>query len=643
MGVFALVASASTPSRAEEPEALDVTVRGEARSDRPAGLTRGETRATPGAFDDPFRSIGAMPGVTPMTSFVPYFFVRGAPPGNVGYFLDGVRVPSVFHVGIGPSVVHPALVERVDFHAGPYPARHGRFAGGIVSARTEPPRAYWHGEASLRLFDAGALVEAPFAERRGTVLLAGRYSYASTLLSLVSPDVDLGYWDYQGRASYDLTRRDRISALWFGAADFLEDESETPREVILDAEFHRLDLRYDVHERDARVLRLAVTLGFDETRSSGLRRIEDLSVGSRVELARRLGRGATFEAGADVRVDAFDSEWNPPCVGAGCPVAQDVFDAPRDSQIDATFAELFPPREDLEAGVHASVSYRLARGATVSPGVRVDAYSSEGESAIGVDPRLSGRFQVHPDVALLPAFGVVHQLPSFLPGAGFQISGIRGGLQRAIQTSMGLEAELPHGVTATVTGFRHAVLGLTDPLGTTRGGGLGVERFTRRSTGLTHGLELGLRRPLSKRIGGFVSYTLSRSTRTIDGRTVPSAFDRTHVLSTAIGYRLAPTWRAGIRSSFYSGFPKDEQNIYRPPLERPDRVRPFFRLDWRLEKSFPIGDAARLAVVLEMMNATFAPEVYDVECDAELVRGGDCREVDLGPVTVPSVGLEAAF
>ena len=34
-----------------------------------------------------------MPGVTPFASGVPFFFVRGAPPGNVGYFLDGVRVP----------------------------------------------------------------------------------------------------------------------------------------------------------------------------------------------------------------------------------------------------------------------------------------------------------------------------------------------------------------------------------------------------------------------------------------------------------------------------------------------------------------------------------------------------------------------
>ena len=46
-------------------------------------------------------------------SGLPFFFIRGAPPGNAGYFLDGVRVPLLFHVGAGPSVVHPALIVRV--------------------------------------------------------------------------------------------------------------------------------------------------------------------------------------------------------------------------------------------------------------------------------------------------------------------------------------------------------------------------------------------------------------------------------------------------------------------------------------------------------------------------------------------------
>ena len=94
---------------------------------------------------------------------------------------DGV----LFHVGAGPSVVHPGMIERVDLFPGGYPARYGRFAGGIVAGESAPPRAALHGEYNVRVFDAGGLLETPFAEGRGSALVAGRYSYAALMLSLL--------------------------------------------------------------------------------------------------------------------------------------------------------------------------------------------------------------------------------------------------------------------------------------------------------------------------------------------------------------------------------------------------------------------------------------------------------------------------
>src|SRR4029079_17865072 len=135
------------------------------------------------AFGDPFRAIETLPGVTPIASGLAYFFVRGAPPGNTGYCSDAVRVPALFHLGVGPSVIHPGLIERVDLFGGPYPARFGRLAGGVVTADLlEPDTSRAHGEATVRLFDAGALVEAPLAGGRGTALAAARYAYAGLLL-----------------------------------------------------------------------------------------------------------------------------------------------------------------------------------------------------------------------------------------------------------------------------------------------------------------------------------------------------------------------------------------------------------------------------------------------------------------------------
>ncbi len=58
-----------------------------------------ETRLIPGAFADPFRVVEVLPGVAPVLSGIPYFYVRGAPPGDVGYRIDNIPVPLLFHVG----------------------------------------------------------------------------------------------------------------------------------------------------------------------------------------------------------------------------------------------------------------------------------------------------------------------------------------------------------------------------------------------------------------------------------------------------------------------------------------------------------------------------------------------------------------
>src|SRR5207302_442105 len=67
-----------------------------------------EVRQLPGVFGDPFRSIEVLPGVVPAASGVPFYFIRGSPPGNTGYFVDGIPVPALFHLAVGPSIIHPA-------------------------------------------------------------------------------------------------------------------------------------------------------------------------------------------------------------------------------------------------------------------------------------------------------------------------------------------------------------------------------------------------------------------------------------------------------------------------------------------------------------------------------------------------------
>jgi hypothetical protein len=148
-----------------------------------------------------------------------------------------------------------------------------------------------------------------------------------------------------------------------------------------------------------------------------------------------------------------------------------------------------------------------------------------------------------------------------------------------------------------------------------------------RSTGSSIGLELTARRRLTKRIGGFVSYTLSRSERILAREKTLSSFDRTHVFNAAISWDLGRGYRLGSRLVFYSGYPH-------PTL---GRLPPFFRFDWRAEKKWRVG-RGWIAAVLEVQNSMLAKETLQATC-----TGAVCTPVQIGPVTIPSLGLEGGF
>ena len=149
-------------------------VRGTARGAGTPALSRAQARELPGAFGDPLRAVDSLPGVIPTISGLPIFFIRGAPPASIGYVVDGVELPLLFHAFLGPSVLHPGSLSGVVLQSAPADVRYGGSAGAVIVAEPSTPSASFHGEANLRLFDAGALLESPFADGQGSALVSGR-------------------------------------------------------------------------------------------------------------------------------------------------------------------------------------------------------------------------------------------------------------------------------------------------------------------------------------------------------------------------------------------------------------------------------------------------------------------------------------
>jgi hypothetical protein len=206
-------------------------------------------------------------------------------------------------------------------------------------------------------------------------------------------------------------------------------------------------------------------------------------------------------------------------------------------------------------------------------------------------------------------------------------------LQTSLQTSAGVEWDALEGTTATASLFHNAFFNMNDALGTRPiGGGNVGAALEQRSRGEALGFELFVRRRLTQHFGGYLSYTLSRSTRELAGFVFPSAFDRTHVASTALAYDLGAQWRAGARFVFYTGVPTRVEaagTITPPPSEHPARDPAFYRVDVRLEKRWNLGERAWISFVFEVLNTTLQKETF-----------GDSK---IGPVTIPSIGVEAGY
>jgi TonB family protein len=608
------------------PEPLQVTVTGDRPAGAPRVISRAFARELPGAFGNPFAALEASPGVTPTLSGAPYFYVRGAPPGNLGYFLDDIRLPLLFHVLAGPSVVHPAMVEGLDFYPGPYPARYGRYTGGIAAGKLRRASYELHGELSLRAFDSSGLVEVPLS-RDGdapmSLTLSGRVAYANPIAHLFAPEISVAYWDYQARFSHEPSPRDEISVLAFGSRDRLDRQLDSgQREIVFGAEFHRLQLRYERRlERGS--LRLAGVGGWDRSdQADGNVQLENTTGRVRADLTHSLGSRVRIEAGADIGLDRY-----------GLDVTQ--LDDDDDERED--FLERYPSRTDSSGGIYLGSRLEPGAGVRVDAGCRLDLFGSKGALEAAVSPSVFAEFDIGSGLTLIHGFGLAHQPPSSgvpQPGSNPVLG---AGLQHALQSSAGVRVALPLDLALNVTLYQAALFDLTDGIGISRIDNADDEiEESSRATGSSRGLELLVQRAFGHAVAGYVAYTLGSSRRSVGRAEGPALFDRRHVLSGALSYRWGSGFRAGVRGTFYTGIPADV--AYLAAAEDPPRTAPFYRIDLRLEKRWPLGSNAFLAVVLEVLNTTLHREALGKSCSAYV-----CREDRVGPLTIPSLGLEALF
>jgi TonB family protein len=545
-------------------------------------LSRQELETTPGSFGDPIRVLQDLPGVARVPLDLGQLLVRGSGPNDTGTYIDGIELPLLFHFLVGPSVINPEFVDKLDFYTGGFGAEYGRAIGGLVDIETrKPAEDQVHGSASINLLDADAYVSVPITPDL-SVSAAGRRSYYDlfvpfVLKALGSNEVVLPvYDDYQVRADYHLPdSNDRFQLFFFGSDDSLDISSAsgaTAPAITENTDFWRLEAAWTY--TGAKLHSKAQVWVGTNSQGSGIpgssNSENDFIGGAREKLEFDIRPHLAMRAG-------FESLWTNSAVDEDeAPPPDDYRQPPGENETppavptSSTFL-----RSDTAAW--GELTWELPKGIKIIPSLRADGFYQVDHWLGAVDPRLTVRedFGFHGKSAIKAAVGFYHE-----PAYPYEISPVTGTpdlpLQQAIQTSVGVEHDFTDLLHAEVTGFFNYYSDLaeapgqnTSILSSLVGGlfGTSAANYTPNGAIRAYGVEVLLRHKLSRHFYGWIAYTFSYSLLhdpELTGANAegfhPSPYDERHVLTIVAQYRFGNGWQVGGRFRLATGLP------YTPPV-----------------------------------------------------------------------------
>ena len=212
------------PPRFEEAvEVSDIAPHGARNGPAPLSVRPVEIRSFAGGFDDVYRTLQALPGVTGTDEIGSRIAVRGGGPDQNLTVMDGVEIHNPYRlvipiedlamVGLA-SVFNPDTIERIELVPGAFDVGYGDRLSSllVVTSREGSEAEPFQGSASLSLVEASTIVEGKLpGQLAGSWLVSSRRSH----IDLVGrPLVDTGlpsFVDVHARVSWRPRPQQRLS------------------------------------------------------------------------------------------------------------------------------------------------------------------------------------------------------------------------------------------------------------------------------------------------------------------------------------------------------------------------------------------------------------------------------------------------
>jgi TonB family protein len=636
-------------------------------------------RKVPGAAGDVLKVVENMPGVARATVGSGALVVWGAAPQDTRVYVDGVRVPSLYHYGGLRSVVHTDLVQSVELAPGGYGAAYGRGLGGLVTVQLRPLNDQgFHGSVAADVFDAAGTARVAFGERWHAVV-AARKSWLDVILPAVSSRDTSSlfpiprYADGQARVGYqiDAKRSVEVGALlsWDSTSRTTPNADPALRETETTSLFWtRVYARYRQETEAGGTVTITPSFGTDS--SSLVSRFgatpTELSVDSRIYALRATWRGrplqglvATLGLDAeayDFTVHRFGSVTAPPREGD-----VRVFGQP---PVGETNADDFHVTT-VSAAPYVEGDIALADDRVhVLPGIRFDPYvlSTDRRTpvvgstpSIGAmtseplfEPRLAVTFDPSQRVRAKVAYGRYHQLPQ-----PEDLSAVFGNpllaSARADHFLAGARFVLVETLSVEATGFYTMSADLaarssspSPPL---------AAALAQTGVGRSYGVQILVRKDLGAGVFGWLGYTLSRSERQDHpgDRWRLFDYDQTHVITALASWAIGKGFEVGARVRAATGFPRTpvasayydaRTDTWQPVfgVHNTIRIPAFVELDLRGSKVWKLGKT-ELEVYVDVQNVTNRSNTEEIVYNHDFSQ----KNYITGLPILPSLGLRFSW
>ena len=636
-------------------------------------LTIEEIRRIPGTFGDPVRVVQTLPGAARSPFGTGFLIIRGSNPEDSAVYIDGIRIPIIYHLTGTTSVLSPDIIESVDYLPGGYGVHYGRSMGGVIDVKTktdfgQPKLSFGTDILDAQLYFGGQLGK---NEQHG--FAAGvRRSYIDAFIPIFTAGTGFTlkprYWDYQTKWVPKLPGDREFSTFIYGFNDVLtvatpEDQAQgfdqdTQGDLSTEYQSHRVIFQYKEKFNDTLSLDIQPSFGVDLT-NFGLGQEFQLSGETWIfQLRSRLPWKPhpviEFEPGVDLYAGFWKFEFTSPF---------------QFSDLDDPLSE----RQSVGFGGHGwavspdvylDANIRPLNGSDkwlVTPGVRgnfqVITFEGDivGEDGVppfaiySVDPRIATRIEIFKGGVIKGSTGLYHQAPQPFESVGLG-EAVPLNYERAWNSSLGFEHEIMPGLTWDIDLFYRDMTQLV--VFNDAWTGFGEHPFINGGRGRAYGMELMVRGRDLGPFYGWISYTLSKAERkdSEDGKWYPFDFDQTHILVANGGLNLP--FDIGISGQlqyvtgnpftpYDSGIYDVDGNFYNQfALGSPnnERMPEYFQVSVRFDKLWTFK-FWQLETYVDLINVARGvnPEIPVYSYDASefaYVRGLPF---------IPNIGLEAKF